>query len=137
MRMFTDARRLNPPNWLPCSKTQNQGVGDACNREMGETFSGTRLSEATPRCLWFQVDTLKEDQTSLCVPTRPAQELSSRIQKEKLPYCYKSLAPIFTWERETCAPQYHALFFNFSTFSRLLWLFAFYCFPVHTGVTYL
>ena len=48
MRMFIDACWLNPPNRLPCSKAQNEGVGDTCNREMGETFTGTRLSEATP-----------------------------------------------------------------------------------------
>ena len=42
---------------------------------------------------WSQVDTCKEDQTSLCIPTRPTQELSSRTLKHTL--CYKSVAPIF------------------------------------------
>ena len=49
-----------------------------------------RLSSCPP---WSQADTHKEDQTSLCVPTRPTQELMSRTLKHTL--CYKSVAPIF------------------------------------------
>ena len=59
--------------------------GDTCNREMGETSPGTRLSEATPYCLWSQVDTCKEDQTSLCIPMRPTYELSNGTQPLLLP----------------------------------------------------
>ena len=106
-------------------------MGDTCNREMGETFSGTRLSEATPRCLWSQVDTCKEDQTSLCIPIRPTQELSRRTQREKLLYCYKSVAPIFTWGRETPPHSTMHYFQTFHCFSCLLQLFALYCLSIH------
>ena len=76
-------------------KPRVMGVGDACNREMGETFTGIRLSEATPHCLWSQVDIRKEDQISLCIP------LNNSWTEPNLLYSYKSVALIFTWGRGT------------------------------------
>ena len=100
-------------------KPRIRGVGDVCNREMGET-SGTRLSETTPCCLWSQVDTRKEDQTSLCVPVRPTQELSSRTQREKMSVLLQECSTHFYVGEGDPTPQYHALFSNFSTLFMLV-----------------
>ena len=81
-----------------------KGVGDACNREMGETFTGIGLSEVTPHCLWSQVDTCKEDQTSFCVPMRPTQELSNETQPSIL---LQECSTHFYMGEGDPYPQYH------------------------------
>ena len=100
-----------------------EGLGDAYNREMGVIFSGTRLCEAAPCHHWSQVDTCKEYQTSLSIPTRPTQELSSRTQK--LPFCYKSVTPNFMLGGGPypTVPCFNLEFLHFMVISLLLVLF--------------
>ena len=81
---------------------------------MGETFTGTGLSEATPRCLQSQVDTHKEGQTSLCIPMRPTQELSNGTQLSVL---LQECSIHFYVGKRDLDPQYYALFLNFLLFA--------------------
>ena len=130
MRMFIEGCFLNPPNRFLCSKAQCEGVGDACNRETGGTSTGTRLN-----ALLSQIDTCKEDETSLCIPMRPTYELFNGTQLNLL-YCYKSVACIFTWGRETPTHTFtHIWTFYVFTFLSLLFILTFCAF--HTCCSFL
>ena len=78
MRMFIKACQMDPLNKISCSETQNLG---GRGMHVPEKWVRPSLGPCQLR-LWphgqlSQADTHKEDQTSLCVPMRPTQELLS------------------------------------------------------------